>query len=247
MKIWALADLHLSGSNPEKDMSYFGPAWERYTERIEANWKTRIAAEDLVLLPGDISWAKTGEEAKVDLSRIDALPGTKVLVRGNHDYWWASNAKMERMLPSSIRFVHNNALSLFGVAIGGSRLWDSSEYDFEPFIERKENPKERKEGKPSEEEKEKIFEKELERLERSLQSMDPSASFRIALTHYPPVGADLAPSRASALLEKYGIDVCVFGHLHSVKEGALPFGEARGVRYVFASADYVRFEPVNIL
>lgn len=189
----------------------------------------------------------TLDEAKVDLNWIDSLPGEKVILKGNHDYWWPSNAKLQAALPSSIHFIHNNAFYWKGVAIGGSRLWDTKEYDFSSFVEFKENPKEKKEGKLSLEENEQIFAKELKRLEMSLACLDSKASFRIALTHYPPIGSDLQPSLASAILEKFQINVCVFGHLHSIKPKSLPFGTARGVEYIFASADYIDFSPILVL
>ncbi len=247
MTIWTLSDLHLCVSNPSKDMAVFGSDWEGYMEKIERNWKACIGQDDLVLIPGDICWASSLEQAKIDLDWIHALAGTKVIIKGNHDYWWGSNAKMQAALPSSIRFIHNNAFNRNGVTIGGSRLWDTPEYDFTSFVEFKENPRERKDHKLSEEENRKIFSKELERLRRSLECLDPKASTRIALTHYPPVSAGLEDSEASRILEEFKIDVCIFGHLHSIKEGSLPFGTKNGVRYVFASADYLEFKPLKIL
>ncbi len=245
MSIWALSDLHLAISNPSKDMSFFGPVWDGYVEKIKAHWLECIHPEDLVLIPGDISWARTLAEAQIDLDWIHQLPGTKLLLKGNHDSWWASSAKMQQTLPSSIHFIHNNAFHWNDVTIGGSRLWDTDEYSFSSLIEFKENPREKK-SLVAPEVDQKLFQKELERLKMSLQSLDPKASLRIALTHYPPIGADLAPSLASHILEEFKIDICVFGHLHSVPRGTLPFGESNGIRYVFASCDYLDFRPVLI-
>lgn len=245
MSIWALSDLHLAISHPSKDMKVFGPLWEGYMEKIEAHWRACIKPSDLVLIPGDICWAMTLEEAKLDLEWIDRLPGTKLILKGNHDYWWASSAKMKAALPPSIHFIYNNAFHWEDVAIAGSRLWDTQEYNFREQIQFQENPREKKQVSTFEAE-EKIFFKELERLKTSLQCLDPKASLRIALTHYPPIGSDLAPSLTSAILESFRIDVCVFGHLHSVRKDSLPFGTARGVRYVFASGDYLDFRPVLI-
>ncbi|MES2199680.1 MAG: metallophosphoesterase [Chlamydiota bacterium] len=246
MSIWVLSDLHLAVGNPSKDMSVFGPSWERYMDKIEKNWRSCVQEEDLVLIPGDISWASTLEQAKIDLNWIHALPGTKVIIKGNHDYWWASNAKMEAALPSSIHYIYNNAFHWKDITLAGSRLWDTEEYNFTPFIEFVENPRERKENKVSLEESQKIFEKELERLRRSLECLDPKASFRIALVHYPPIGSQLEASKASNILEEFHIDICVFGHLHNVRENSLPFGTKEGVQYVFASADYLDFMPLKI-
>jgi predicted phosphohydrolase len=246
MSIWALSDPHLSLGNPSKDMQVFGADWANYPQKIEENWKDSIKAEDLVLLPGDISWAKSLQEAQKDLAWIDSLPGTKLILKGNHDYWWASNAKMTAAMPPSIHFLYNNAFTWNDVTIGGTRLWDTQEYNFNEFIEFKENPKARKEAPPSIEETEALFEKELERLKLSLGCLDPKAKLRIALTHYPPIGADLAPSRTSSILEAFHIDICIFGHLHSVRKNSLPFGKAQGIDYIFASADYIEFKPIQI-
>lgn len=250
MRIWAIGDLHLSFGVEGKNMDLFGPEWEMHAHQIETAWRASVSPEDLVLIPGDISWAMRLEEAIVDLKWIDALPGTKLLLKGNHDFWWGSLKKVTDVLPPTIHLIQNNSFSWKGVAIGGARLWDSQEYSFESIIAFKENPKENKdhrEMKIQNELNEKLFTKELERLERSLATLPSDAKVRIAMTHYPPIGLDLQPSRASSLLEKHGIALCVFGHLHSVKSQEALFGEARGVRYLLASSDYLRFQPLSLL
>lgn len=250
MSIWALSDPHLAFGVPEKTMEVFGTSWKNYAEKIQSNWTSLIAPDDLVLIPGDISWAKTLDEALVDLKWIDALPGTKVIIRGNHDYWWSSSAKLSKAMPPSIHFIHNNTFLWNDIAIGGSRLWDTEEYSFNAFIEFQENVRQ-KTKTPEElafekEESERIFIRELERLKLSLSQLPTKAKMKIAMTHYPPIGSDLAPSRASQILESFGIDVCVFGHLHNVRPGSLPFGQARGVKYLFTSCDYLDFVPIKI-
>lgn len=250
MSVWALSDPHLAFGVPEKTMEAFGPAWEKYAERIAANWKKLIKPEDLVLIPGDISWAMRLEEAAVDLQWIDALPGTKVILKGNHDYWWSSSSKIAKIMPPSIHFISNDVFVWNDIAIGGSRLWDTEEYNFHGFIEFRENPRAKvktaEELAQEKEEGERIFARELERLKLSLSKMPADAKLKIALTHYPPVGADLKPSKASKILEEFKIDMCVFGHLHNVRQGSLPFGEARGVKYIFTSCDYLDFVPLQI-
>ncbi|QVL57660.1 MAG: metallophosphoesterase [Simkaniaceae bacterium] len=245
MKIWAIADLHLCFGAPDKSMEVFGPAWENYVARIEENWKKIIRPEDLVLLAGDITWAMKLEEAMKDLNWIDALPGTKVILKGNHDYWWPSNKKLVEALPPSIHFVNNSAYTIGDITIGGSRLWDTSEYSFSEYITFVESPLV-KEKKIDEREVERIYNRELERLRVSLQQLDSKASYRIAMTHYPPIGADLKETRASKILEEFGINVCVFGHLHNVKKERPLFGEKNQIIYLFTSADYLGFEPILV-
>ena len=250
MTIWALSDPHLSFGTPSKSMEAFGPVWKDYQEKIKTAWCKLVADDDLVLLPGDISWAMKLEDALIDLNWIDALPGTKLLLKGNHDYWWPSSQKLAKALPPSINFIYNTAFHWKDATIGGSRLWDTEEYQFNDYIEYAFNPlatvkEEQNEEKRLEEER-KIFDRELERLRLSLSQLKKEAKVRIAMTHYPPIGADLKPSKASKILEAAGIQICVFGHLHNVRKGSLPFGEARGVRYLFTSCDYINFTPVKI-
>jgi len=251
MSVWALSDPHLSFGVPDKNMGAFGPDWEGYAEKMALNWNKNISQEDLVLIPGDISWAMSLDEALIDLKWIDALPGTKVILKGNHDYWWGSASKLSKTMPPSIHFIQNNAFNWNDITVGGARLWDSPEYSFEKLINFRENPKAKpKAPKDFEKEKqdsEKVFVRELERLKLSLSQLNPKARLRIALTHYPPIGADLKSSRASEILESYHINICIFGHLHSLKKGISPFGEARGVRYLLTSADYLDFMPLKVL
>ncbi len=248
MSIFALADLHLAISTPEKTMEAFGPRWNNYMERMKEHWKSIVTIDDLVLLPGDLSWAMRPEEAKIDLEWIHALPGEKLLIRGNHDYWWASKAKLAKFLPPHMHCLHTNAFTWHDVTIGGCRLWDTPEYSFESFMEPSLPPLGEKKIKDASEAEhnEKIFARELERLRLSLSQLDPKAKLRIAMTHYPPIGADLRPSRTSIILEEFHIDICVFGHLHNVKFNALPFGKARGVQYFFTACDYLQCSPLKI-
>ncbi len=245
MNIWSLADLHLAFGAPQKTMEVFGPEWADYAGKIERGWRSVVQLEDLVLIAGDISWAMSTQQARMDLEWIAALPGTKVLIKGNHDYWWSSLSKVQQTLPPSMHVIQNNAFSFQGIAIAGARLWDTQEYGFNTCIDYKPNPVASTE-KEEEPDPEKIFKRELERLELSLKALPKDAAVRIAMTHYPPIGLDLQPSRASALLEKYNISICVFGHLHNVKKDNPLFGTARGVTYHLTSADYLDFHPLKI-
>lgn len=250
MRIWAIADLHLSFGVKDKSMDYFGSNWADHAKRIAENWRAVIAPEDLVLIAGDISWALKLEDAIPDLLWIHELPGTKVLLKGNHDFWWGSLGKVTKILPPSMHLIQNNAFFWRGVAIGGARLWDTKEYSFGQFIDFRENPRQKKadpEVEAQEDLAEQIFERELQRLEMSLSELKPEATVRITMTHYPPVGADLLPSRASAILEKHKINICAFGHMHNLKEGVKLFGEARGIRYVLTACDYLKFQPIQLM
>ena len=136
MTVWAIADLHLSLGVSDKKMDIFG--WDNHEKRLADNWRSSISPDDLVLIPGDISWALKIDEVKPDLDFLHALPGTKVLLKGNHDYWWPSNQKLQALLPPSIHFIHNTAFHWHDIAIGGTRLWDSPEFHFD--YELKEDP-----------------------------------------------------------------------------------------------------------
>jgi predicted phosphohydrolase len=249
MRIWVIADLHLSFGVPNKEMDVFGPQWKDHAKKMADHWRAMIHPDDLVLIPGDISWAMRLDEVKPDLAWIDSLPGTKVMIKGNHDYWWGSLKQMVQILPPSIHVIQNNAFLWKDIAIGGARLWDSPEYSFGQYIafqKREGAPKQDPEEALQEEMSEKIFNRELERLKMSIAQMDKKASKRIVMTHYPPISADLQPSRASQIFEQNNIDIVVFGHLHNVKEGLSLFGERNGVRYILAAADYIRFQPILI-
>lgn len=246
MSIWAIGDLHLAFHNPLKKMDFFGPGWENYTDRIKENWLALIKPDDLVLIPGDISWAMHLEDASIDLEWIDALPGTKVLLRGNHDYWWSSLSKMEKVMPPSLHLIQNNVFEWENYIIGGARLWDTKEFNFSSFIHYQENPREKKKEAKDHEEEEKIFLRELQRLDLSLKGLQNSSLIKIAMTHYPPIGADLKSTTASRMLKHYGIETCVFGHLHSVKKEVPLFGSKEGIRYILTSADYLNFKPIQL-
>ena len=249
MQIFAISDPHLSLSTPDKNMQDFGDTWKDYQEKIKINWEKNITDNDLVLIPGDISWAIKLKDALIDLEWLHDLPGKKVIIRGNHDYWWPSASKLKEALPPSISFIQNSALSFGDVSIAGSRLWDTTEYNFNDYINFVYNPKERKDLQENIQKdlSERIFTRELERLKLSLEELDRSAKTKIVMTHYPPVSADLKDSKVSKLLEKYNVDICVFGHLHNLKKEKKMFGEKNNIKYILTSADYINFSPVKIL
>lgn len=251
--VWAIADLHLSFGVAGKAMDPFGPQWKNHPEKIKQHWKQLIKDDDLVLIAGDISWAMTPEQAAIDLEWIDQLPGTKVLLKGNHDYWWSSLSKVQKILPKSIHLIQNNCYIFGDYIVGGARLWDTPEYNFNEWIDFKENPLCKKKDENPEEktkEDEKIFHRELSRLETSLKALDAQGSqkIRLVMTHYPPISGDLKQSKASDMLEKYQARVVVFGHLHNIKN-PLPmplFGNKNGISYLMTAADFLDFKPLKI-
>lgn len=263
MKVFAISDLHLSFSTPSKSMEVFSDTWIDYQEKIKSNWQKVISKDDLVLISGDISWALKIKDALIDLEFIASLPGKKVIIKGNHDYWWTSPTKLKEELPSSIFFIQNNSLLFEDIAISGARLWDTAEYHFDEYIDFVFNPNSHKnknienakdsdinkklEIENQKELSEKQFEKELIRLKISLDQMDKNAKTKIVMTHYPPISADLKPSKVSQMLEDYKINISVFGHLHSVKKSKKMFGEKNTIKYVLTSADYLDFKPIQIV
>lgn len=249
MAVWAIGDLHLSFGVPNKKMDIFGDQWKDHAKKIENHWRALISPNDLVLIPGDISWAMLVEEAKPDLEWIGNLPGTKMLIKGNHDYWWSSLNKLKSILPSSCHLIQNNSLIWNDISIGGTRLWDVPGLNFNPVIDFREMVGKQLTERDESAESQKIYQRELGRLEVSLKSMNSAAKKRIVMTHYPPIGYDLQQeTEASRLLEKYKIDICVFGHLHNVKPGLSLFGRKGEVDYHLTSCDYLPdFKPLRIL
>ncbi len=248
MPIWAIADLHLSFGVPDKAMDVFGKQWVNYVEKIEKAWRELVSEEDLVLIPGDISWAMHIEDARPDLEWIGQLPGTKVMIKGNHDYWWGSLSKIKTILPPSCHVIQNNSYNWGEASIAGARLWDVPGLDFSSVINYQKNDRVKNlTAHDNSEEKEKIYLRELGRLEASLKTMDPKAKLKIAMTHYPPIGLDGQATAASDLMEKYKVNVCVFGHLHNVKQGMQLFGEFRDVKYFLTACDSLdQFKPIRI-
>lgn len=196
MKIFAISDLHLS-TVTEKPMDIFGANWENYLENIEEDWRARVGEEDLVLLAGDFSWGMTTEEALPDFRRIAALPGKKVMCRGNHDYWWKSIKKLRESVPSGFFLLQNDCMRFDDVLVCGTRGWTVDERNGE--------------------EDKKIFAREVERLKLSLKAMQDMRREEdrvILLTHYPPFNVRRCDSEMTTLAREASVDAVVYGHLH---------------------------------
>ena len=223
MAIFALSDLHLPlGIN--KPMDVFGVRWDNYVERIEYEWKNRVGEEDFVIINGDFSWATYLSESLADFKFLESLPGKKLLSKGNHDYWWETLTKMNEFLSindiKSVTFMQNNAVLCDDVAVCGAKGWLS--------------PKD----KAFKKEDEKIYRRELIRLETSLKEASKLSDTIIAALHYPPDDAYME------IIKKYNVYKCVYGHLHGkrAEDFRLNYQNCELV-----SADFLKFAPIRII
>ena len=226
MQIYAIADLHLSLTS-EKPMDVFGEAWRGHAEKLERNWRERVQADDLVLIPGDISWAMQLQAALPDLSFIGDLPGKKILLKGNHDYWWSAIGRVRATLPAGMRALQNDSIVEAGIGICGSRGWlcpGSSNFS---------------------QDDEKIYLRELDRLSLSLQSL-PQVETKIAMLHFPPFSDKDRASGFTERLEAAGVKIAVYGHLHGEANRYAFEGEKNGVYYHCVAADKLDFTPKRI-
>jgi len=231
MRIWGLSDLHLSFST-DKPMHVFGEHWQGHADKMAAAWDAVVADDDIVLCPGDLSWAMKLDEAKADLAWIAARPGrAKVLTRGNHDYWWSAIGKVRGALPAGLVALQNDAVDVGEVVVCGSRLWTCpGALDWDAHDE-------------------KVYLREVERLRLSLQAAQKLAAGRpvVAAIHYPPFDRQQNDTAYSRLLEEFGVSVVVYGHLHGRRAHKTAFvGERRGVRYHLIACDAVDFRPLLV-
>lgn len=231
MRVFAISDLHLALVK-NKPMDVFDPVWDNYMERLRENWTRIIGQDDLVLVPGDISWATYIEESKPDFDYIESLSGKKIISKGNHDYWWTTHSKLnkfkENLSLGSIAFLHNNAFFYENLAVAGARGWKNPEED----------------GFTVEDEK--IYNRELERLKNSLKFTEGFNVTRICMLHYPPFSADGKPTGFVEVMKSFGVNICVYGHLHGKSCSYAAEGLIDGIRYHLVSADYLKFEPLFI-
>ncbi|MCL4499237.1 MAG: metallophosphoesterase [Chloroflexi bacterium] len=227
MSIYAISDLHLSFANP-KPMDIFGSEWRNHAERIAANWDETVREEDTVLVAGDHSWALHFEHALPDLDFIAHRPGRKILIRGNHDYWWRREQtnKIQSQVHESIFLMQGRSVVIENVGITGTRGWR---------IESAEDPDV---GDV------RVMQRELNYLARGLREMPENVEKKIVMLHYPPFDTDLTPNAFAEMLKAFDVDILVYGHIHS---GAYLEGDVDGIRYRLVSVDHVGFRPVEII
>lgn len=234
MSIYAIADLHLSfGEN--KPMDIFGKNWEKHEEKIKKDWMKKVKKEDYVLLPGDFSWSMYLEDSYEDFKYLNSLPGKKILLKGNHDYWWTTVTKMRRYLKENefenIDFLYNNSYEIEGNIIVGTRGWVQS----------------------NEEEDKKLVKRELLRLELSLQDGIKKYGKTkpiIVIMHYPPITRhniiNNIKSEFIELMKKYNVQECIYGHLHGVAINEAIEGEIEGIKLKLVSSDSLDFKLTKI-
>lgn len=223
MAIFALSDLHLP-LGIDKPMDIFGVRWDNYVEKIEYEWKKNVKEEDFVIVNGDFSWATYLSEALRDFQFIEALPGKKLISKGNHDYWWETITKMNAFLEEndikSVTFMQNNAILCDAVAVCGAKGWISPA------------------DKAFKKEDEKFYRRELIRLEASLKAAAELSDTIITALHYPP------DEVYSEVMEKYNVYKCVFGHLHGKRAEDY---RCNSQNYALVSADFLKFSPIRII
>lgn len=227
MSVFTIADLHLS-LNGNKPMDVF-PGWEGYLPKLEKNWRAVVRPEDTVVLPGDLSWAMSLEEAVADFGFLESLPGHKIVLKGNHDYWWTTMRKMNAFLQAhayaTITILHNTAVAVGGIAVCGSRGWF---FDDTEAGDRK------------------ILLREAGRLETSIQQAEKTGLEPVVFLHYPPVYSGNECEELLDVLLRHHIRRCYYGHLHGRAAATAVQGEYRGICLRLVSADSLRFAPIVV-
>ena len=228
MALYAISDLHLA-FNSDKPMGIFGEHWFKHDDKIKNNWLAKITDDDTVLIAGDISWSMKQDESRVDLDWIDSLPGRKIISKGNHDYWWTSISKLNKMYENT-NFIQNNYFTYGDYAICGTRGWicegtkGFSEHD------------------------QKIYKREQIRLELSLKTAkDAGYNKFICMIHYPPMNDKFDESGFIQILKKYNVEKVVYGHIHGPGLSKVFNGTKDGIEYIMTSCDYIDFDPVQIM
>lgn len=231
MSLFAIGDLHLPGGD-EKPMEIFGDHWEGHFERISRDWCEKVREEDVVLIPGDISWAMQLRDAVPDLTAIGALPGRKIIIKGNHDYWWNSMTQVKSVMPRGMQAIQHSAVDLGDCVVCGTRGW---------VFPTKETPLSK--------EDQRIYNREVIRLEMALKEGVKIRGERplIVMMHYPPLYDLERETEFTRLLTSYDVHTVVYGHLHGAGIRVGVNGEVEGVRYMLTSCDSLDFRLAQVL
>ena len=233
MSLYAIGDLHLSFSDPSKTMSVFA-GWDNYQENIEKNWRDIVKPEDTVVLAGDISWGMSIQQAEPDFRFINDLPGRKIILKGNHDYWWVTMRKMEGFFAEkgfdTLNILHNNHYEYNGYGICGTRGWVNGT-----------------DGEKDEQD-EKVLKREVQRLETSIQSAVNAGLEPLVFMHYPPIFASNFNYDILEVLYRYKIKACYYGHIHGRSAHALCVTNTYDdIDFHLIAGDYIQFMPVKVM
>ncbi len=229
MALYAIGDLHLS-NHVGKPMDVFGDNWVKHDDKIKKDWCNRVKEGDTVLIPGDISWAMNFDEARGDLEWIEELPGSKILIKGNHDYWWNSVSKLNSSF-KNLYFLQNNFFNYKDYAICGTRGWTCPN------------------DKRFTQHDKKIYYREVNRLKLSLdKAVMANYEKIIVIMHYPPTNDEFEPSLFTEIFKTYGVETVVYGHLHGRESYGMGLqGRHDGTSYHLASCDYLDFKLLKII
>lgn len=240
MSLFVISDLHLAITNNGKSMEAFGTRWKDYVQRLEKNWRAVVSDTDTVVLPGDISWAMTLDEAQDDFAFLNALPGQKIIGKGNHDFYWTTATKMHQFFDrngfDSLHLLYNNAHRVENFIVCGTRGWFNDE---------------KLQHTVGEVDYQKIVNREVLRLRMSLdaavrlKTQASDACEIIPFLHFPPIWADFRCNEIIDTLKEYGIKRCYFGHIHG-NDPQFPYMETEGIRFHLVSADHLRFTPLAV-
>ena len=233
MSLFAIGDLHLTFSDPSKTMSVFS-GWENYQERIEQNWLNTVKPEDTVVLAGDISWGMSLRQAEPDFRFINGLPGRKIILKGNHDYWWCTLKKMEGFFAENgfdtLNILHNNHYEYSGFGICGTRGW----------VNGTDNDRDQQD--------EKVLKREVQRLETSIRSAIDAGLEPLVFMHYPPIFASNFNYDILEVLYRYKVKACYYGHIHGRSAHALcVLNTYDDIDFHLIAGDYIQFEPVKVM
>lgn len=231
MKLLATSDLHLTIAVPQKNMSRFGPHWDNHLQRIQDGWKKMVGPEDLVIVAGDVSWASSIEDARPDFDFIEALPGKKVLTVGNHDHYHQSATKSNAFFFENYKTIVSLIRNDY-FPIGDTAICAVKGYFNETHPEFKEEYR-------------KVYNRECQRLDSTLQLVPSTMEHVILVSHYPPVHPSYTSStnKMVEIMKKHGVRTCCYGHLHQDAATLAVSGVRDGIEYFFVAGDSHNFEP----